>query len=792
MNGGVHVRLEPLFIARGDPARLARAGCRAPGSTLERALAHQVETVEALACADVVVNTAPTGSGKTRAALLALASLPADASALVLAPTNALVGQHEDDARGFVREVGLPHHVVGLDAARIGRLPGEGLRRGERLVRALDDPSRLGATEPGAPLLVVTNPDIFYFATHALHAQHDRRNLQARFLSRFDLVVVDELHLYDARQLASFLLFLVLSHELGWFAARGRKVLLLTATPFPTVDALLARLAGRGVRIERVAAPEVAPGNQGAVHVLAPLDLELHPLRGELADAVAAFLPALEARLSAGEDGLIVGDRLADVNRLALRLRGTALAEHVARVTGPVSRGRRDEATRARLVLATATVDVGFNFAGRTKDRQGIDWLLAEASSHDRLWQRVGRAGRVLGRERVDHPSWAACFVPATVASSAELRALHGMTLSRSEVRQRIEAAAGERMRRAFGESYLAWWSLQEAAVSLLELDATLPAELRPYVERAFESLREVLVPGSGWHLGSALGWARELRRLERLADELVRRPLAAADMTPRLVRGWLDSQAAEPRVPTDDQLRRAGEAVVESPRYRTQVREFVEGELAVRRAILTFRGDRGADEVWVEDPDGLVTEAAVGVELDLLHVLRNAELAPRGRAFVVTGLRDQPLALRFVADRHETSQDAFERMRLGRVIALRGVRVQALLPGSDARVPVPVALEQPFGDGPVAAVVLRRTEPGLTVAAAEGLWASRLTVRLPAAPGARAALPWEAEYAVFFGTDAYRFLARIPSARAVDQPDPEPMILEEDAGAPVRGAPCQ
>ena len=67
------------------------------------------------------------------------------------------------------------------------------------------------------PIILVVNPDIFYYALYFRYGAHDRRNVFERFLTAFDYIVVDEFHYYDAKQLANFLFAFALFDQFGYF-----------------------------------------------------------------------------------------------------------------------------------------------------------------------------------------------------------------------------------------------------------------------------------------------------------------------------------------------------------------------------------------------------------------------------------------------------------------------------------------------------------------------------------------------------------------------------------------------
>src|SRR5437868_4420623 len=86
-------------------------------------LYHQVRTYAALQDAPLVMNTYPTGTGKTVAALLRLLHpTQCNRNTLLIAPTNALIAQHAAEAREFIARHDLKMRVFEADAAALGAL----------------------------------------------------------------------------------------------------------------------------------------------------------------------------------------------------------------------------------------------------------------------------------------------------------------------------------------------------------------------------------------------------------------------------------------------------------------------------------------------------------------------------------------------------------------------------------------------------------------------------------------------------------------------------------------------
>ena len=243
-------------------------------------LYHQMRTLEALRGHDLVMNTYNTGAGKTVASLLYLFDLKGSGkNVLFIAPTNALLAQHAADIERFVADNHLDFKVLRVTAAEMRAIEREqrpGQRTGETLQQLIHNYLEF---DPVAvrrqPLILVVNPDIFYYALYFRYAAHDRRNVFERFLTAFDYIVVDEFHYYDAKQLANFLFAFALFDQFGYFDVRQRKVCLLSATPAQSVVTYLNRIFGQ--RWTRIG-PDNEPADSGDLETtpaLTTLKLEI-------------------------------------------------------------------------------------------------------------------------------------------------------------------------------------------------------------------------------------------------------------------------------------------------------------------------------------------------------------------------------------------------------------------------------------------------------------------------------------------------------------------------------------
>jgi CRISPR-associated endonuclease/helicase Cas3 len=378
-------------------------------------LNHQVEVFQKSFDHDIVLDLAPTGTGKTKAAFTTLLREPNRYhNAIYIAPTNALVEQQKKAAENFVQSANLPHVVIGASAKEVRQWSNDkvGSRPGEKIYNLLRNPATI-FPEVGAnrPVLLVTNPDIFYYATFFEYNRLDKINIASQFYQSFATIIFDEFHLYDAKQLVSLLFYLALSHEFGYFKNGFRRIILLTATPEASCEAAFESLERQGVRIARVNGDENTENllpSQTSVR----LELRQQPDRDQfLSELSSEILRCFKDKPE--HYGAVILDSLDQINRLSDFLKSKGLKNKVGRITGPSPLGDRERAAQCPIVLATSTVDVGFNFErSPASERQTLDWIIFSARDRAAFWQRLGRVGRVLGRKIVDLPSKAIAYLP--------------------------------------------------------------------------------------------------------------------------------------------------------------------------------------------------------------------------------------------------------------------------------------------------------------------------------------------------------------------------------------------
>ena len=385
-------------------------------------LLHQWRTYNATR--PLIINIYNTGTGKTKAALLRLLkrveergrdNLSSEDNALLIVPTNELLAQHVADARKFCRENNLPYIVAEVNRKNLNDyierpdLQGDKIRRGQFLSWLIENPRQIDPDDDGTrkPLLMVVNPDIFYYALTFAYNQNDRLPLYQDFLNYFNFIIVDEFHYYNPKQFANFLFFMSLSDYYGLFKSANRQFCLLTATPATQVADYLDKL---GLEIDWIKPDNADLSQTEPTPALASVELEIYSSEEfDLREGLVALVRHKQGQLinwlTNDQHGAIISSALWKINQIHANLLPAVGSEKMGRLTGPETTSGRNAAKTKSLILATPTVDIGYNFERPGKDRQNIDFLLFDARFGDEFIQRLGRAGRVLGKTVQNHSS---------------------------------------------------------------------------------------------------------------------------------------------------------------------------------------------------------------------------------------------------------------------------------------------------------------------------------------------------------------------------------------------------
>jgi CRISPR-associated endonuclease/helicase Cas3 len=680
----LQIKLEPRSIAACPEPDLPSALLTAFNDQM---LQHQVEVYHAAAENDIILDLAPTGTGKTKAGLSVLWH-NRDRNAIYIAPTNALIEQQTEAAEQFVRDAGLPHLVKAASAKHIKEWSDDpvGRRSGEKLYNVLREPATLFPECRNRPILLITNPDIFYYAAFFQYNPTDRSNVASEFYGSFSTVIFDEFHLYDAKQLVSLFFYLALSQDFRYFQY-NRKVVLLTATPEPACEAALGRLGSAGVRIAHVNGEtetcHLKP-SQTAVNLEIRQQLEKKALITEISNEVIRRLQAYP-----DQNGAVILDAKDTLGQISGELRSRGYADFCDRITGDTKPAQRHRAAQKQVILATSTVDVGFNFdRDVAPDRQNLDWLIFSTRDRFSFWQRIGRVGRVLGKLQTEIPSEAIAYLPEQ-AWEQGITALD-CDGGRESLKQMLEQL--DCMKRPFLEIYWRSEAFLEIAKPLMELEdlvETLPEE--SLVIQLYQTLQTVLCGKREW------SFYRQRMKLLKGADEIARRSVKEIQRDWQYVKGgqglvWSYLKAYCPEdveTTTPEELK---EKIRDDREFAENILEYASILKASYAPLFRFR-DSLFGNVKVYDPHYLLLDEVGETDLDPIHLLRFLEFESEGDRVELKSRPDEPYQLSFSLQVEDL--EAFRNLYLCRLFAFKDCSIARMQGGSMRPTELPKVLRE-------------------------------------------------------------------------------------------------
>ena len=693
MSNPITIELEPKSIASCEPPEELKF--------LGHTLQHQVDVFEKSRNHDIIMDLAPTGTGKTKAGLSVLLH-NRDRSAIYIAPTNALVEQQTEAAKQFVKDAGLNHFVIAASAKEVRAWSNDrvGSRLGEKIYNLLRNPAiffpELGEYRP---ILLVTNPDLFYYATFFAYNRLDRVNIASTFYNQFATVIFDEFHLYDAKQLVSLFFYLAFSQVFGFFE-NNRKVVLLTATPDKTCEAALSELKAQGVKIARVDGEAVS---DRMIPSQTSVNLEIKPQsdRDSLLDAIAN---EVKQRFESHPDrnGAIILDSKDHINRLADLLHTKGLGKYIGRITGSTPKGDRKLAAQQPIILATSTVDVGFNFE-RSPDpvRQNLDWLIFTAHDRAAFWQRIGRVGRVLGKSETNIPSEAIAYLPETAWEQGivDLNSDGG----RAALSQKLEEL--KCLDKPFLQIYWQSEAFLEIAKPLLVLsDMMEKLPQADFIPKLYETLKVTLGGRKDWnyykHRMRALQGAESLSRSK--PEELKGDPLkflgqAKYDLINSFLKARYPEEAEELRAKRTS-LSDYEKHFKENREAAAELKDFATCLSASYAPLFQFR-ESLFENLGISDPKGLILDYSEETELDPIHLLRHYEFIARGSEIEITKRANPPYTISFSWRFHGSRQD-FLNTQINKLTVLKDCNIHRMLDGAIFPTPLLKSLEKELLSG--------------------------------------------------------------------------------------------
>ena len=652
---------------------------------------------DALKANDFVINTYNTGTGKTRAALLWLFDLK-NTNVLFIAPTNELIHQHTNDIRRFVKEHGLNFCVAEVTGQKLREWeviddPGFRLRNPRKLQELIQNPSYyFPEITRRAPLILVTNPDIFYLCFYGVYSKLDRANLFQHFLQDFNYIVIDEFHYYNAKQLANFLMFFILSNEFGYFDNNKRKVCLLSATPDEKVFNYINNIGLKYAHISPDNEP-MESSNYEKIQTLSELDLTIHS--GKMQNLLKAQPEWISGPLRSGKEGAVISSSLRTINEIKQTLQIAGLREKIGLITGAVGSQERRDATKSfPLVLATPTVDIGYNFEKTEKSRQNIDLVCFDARYGSEFTQRIGRAGRLLGKKDTTHPSIAHAFVQGNL----QMQLQQGETYDRREFATLVKESLGEDNQ---FYHYIQSYAVLEAFYPLYELYKRTLEERQPRIKELFETIQQVFAPQSDatfdemfkrirWHL--TYETVIEAHK-KGTYDNFIQHAQEKATWGYFQHQSWINGKSEEFQNTHSEQLNTAIKGFIKRNSNREKVIEYAKEKYTPIQSLFNFRSSEIGIRCGIYDPKHLFQNTAKHTQYDLFHVLShcNFTIVPTQEKYYeltedwgnycelfleAKSLKTPRDYVQFSYDAGGTDQETFERHHCWEPTALKDLRL--------------------------------------------------------------------------------------------------------------------
>ncbi len=688
------IALESTSIAKYPDHDLPTALQRAFDN---RALQHQVDVYRAAVNHDIIADLAPTGTGKTKAGLSVLLHNP-QRNAVYIAPTNALIEQQTVAAATFVARAGLPHVVKSASARHVRLWPSDrvGKRPGEKIYNVLREPATLfPECGGGRPILLVTNPDIFYYAAFFQYGSLDRSNIASAFYSSFATVIFDEFHLYNAKQLVSLLFYLALSKIFHYFEA-GRKIVLLTATPEPGCESALKKLEHAGVKIAQIDGRT----QQGlTIPSQTEVELQIAPYPGK-DSLIQTIVQEVERRIQEFPDrsGAVILDSKDTLNRIATMLRDRGFSECCGRITGDTPQADRQVAAQRQVILATSTVDVGFNFEREVeRDRQNLDWLIFSARDRASFWQRLGRVGRVLGKARTDVQSEAIAYLP----ERAWEQGIEQFDCSGGRQALETMLASLDCLEKPFLYTYWHSEAFLEIARPLLEIeDALQDLPELGLVSDLYDTLRNVLGGGREWDF-----YRKRMKTLLG-AENIARATISEIQKKWKYIKGGQSYVKSFLIMHYDYGSEDLQEAINSGQIQISEIEQLIQDDcdlaVDIRQSARIFRAsyaplfsfrDSLFENVRIEDPEGLILDNAEATELDPIHLLRFYEFVAEGDRIIVTERAQQAYSLHFKLQIEDLTE--FKCQRLCKLFAFENCKIIRETSGSFRPTPLITAIEK-------------------------------------------------------------------------------------------------
>lgn len=381
----------------------------------------------------------PTGSGKTLASYAY--AIKQQLSVIGVYPTNELMRDQYRALKPWLAPH-QAHQLLQIDSRQL-----------DMWQQALNKHSHVETLEIlanwQASLLstILTNPDILFYIFFGLYGSSDSKKKSDkpdffagiaerlfRLVMDCPIFVFDEFHLYNIKQMAD-VVFLA-STLAAINPHKGRVFIFASATP----DLVARQWLEERLMVDVEVVKAESSNSPTARTIAHPLQLTLLGAdlkRWQGLEALQSYLPALQDFVATYPQARLVTifDAVAGAMNVTQLFQQTLPQKSVGEVHGFSSETEREHALRQEITVGTSTIEVGIDF----KDDTGKDMLLYEARTASQFIQRFGRLAR--HGKSLDIPNRAIAIVPEYVYNFFKTRNLAGVTVTRENLTNLVEAA---------------------------------------------------------------------------------------------------------------------------------------------------------------------------------------------------------------------------------------------------------------------------------------------------------------------------------------------------------------
>jgi len=247
--------------------------------------------------------------------------------------------------------------------------------------------------------------------------------------------------------------------------------------------------------------------------------------------------------------------------------------------------------------------------------------LACDGRFADEVIQRLGRAGRVLGKDITDQASQATLLLPSEQAGA--FHQLDGRTITRHEFAQWLKNESGLHVKHDLA-GYIRSHAIMECFYPIMNVRRNMSPKMRHEMDMLYERVCEVFAPGKTLPKWKPDAFFRRYRARQKWLEKNKQGKVHLNKKTAQMAADWIKwSDGDEYAVSV---LRPHLSSFVGDEQGQDDLRTFVEGKITLTESLFAFRDSFQGPTAAIYDPDHLLSSETFN-QYDLLRLLSNYEL---------------------------------------------------------------------------------------------------------------------------------------------------------------------